>query len=85
MSSLSTRFEVVKFDGKGDFELWRKNIKALLVQQKVAKILDEKDLPPTITAAEKKDMDEIAYSTIILYLSDGVLWLVHEATTTTEL
>lgn len=32
MSSLSTCFKVVKFDGKVDSMLWRKNIKALLVQ-----------------------------------------------------
>ena len=72
----STRFEVAKFDGMDDFALLRKNIRAILVQQKVAKILDEENLPETITESEKKDMDEMAYSTILLYLSDDVLRLV---------
>ncbi|TYK11792.1 Retrovirus-related Pol polyprotein from transposon TNT 1-94 [Cucumis melo var. makuwa] len=81
----STRFEVSKFNGHGDFALWRKKIRAILVQHKVAKILDEERLPDNITESEKRDMDEMAYSTILLYLSDEVLRLVDEATTTGEL
>ncbi|KAL0537750.1 hypothetical protein IC582_026735 [Cucumis melo] len=81
----STRFEVSKFNGHGDFALWRKKIRAILVQHKVAKILDEERLPENITESEKRDMDEMAYSTILLYLSDEVLRLVDEATTTGEL
>ena len=67
----STRFEVAKFDGNGGFDLWRKKLKAILVQQKVAKILDEEHLLETITEDEKRDMNELAYSTILFYLSDG--------------
>ncbi|KAA0067243.1 retrotransposon protein, putative, Ty1-copia sub-class [Cucumis melo var. makuwa] len=81
----STRFEVSKFNGNGDFALWRKKIIAILVQHKVAKILDEGRLLENITESEKRDMDEMAYSTILLYLSDEVLRLVDEATTTGEL
>ncbi|TYK04234.1 Retrovirus-related Pol polyprotein from transposon TNT 1-94 [Cucumis melo var. makuwa] len=81
----STRFEVSKFNGNDDFALWRKNIRVILVQHKVAKILDEERLPENITVSEKRDMDEMAYSTILLYLSDEVLRLVDEATTTGEL
>ncbi|KAA0059158.1 Transducin/WD40 repeat-like superfamily protein [Cucumis melo var. makuwa] len=80
-----TRFEVSKFNGNGDFSLWRKKIRAILVQHKVAKILDEEGLPANITESEKRDMDEMAYSSILLYLSDEVLRLVDEATTTGEL
>ncbi|KAA0046503.1 Retrovirus-related Pol polyprotein from transposon TNT 1-94 [Cucumis melo var. makuwa] len=71
--------------GNGDFALWRKKIRAILVQHKVAKILDEGRIPANITESEKRDMDEMAYSTILLYLSDEVLRLVDEATTTAEL
>ena len=66
----SMRFEVSKFNGKGDFALLRKKIKAILVQQKVAKILDEESLPKSIIESEKRDMDEITYSMILLYLSE---------------
>ena len=81
----STRFEVAKFNGMGDFALWRKKIRAILVQQKVAKILDEENLSETITKSEKRDMDEMAYSAFFLYLSDDVVRLEDEATTTEEL
>ncbi|KAA0038009.1 Retrovirus-related Pol polyprotein from transposon TNT 1-94 [Cucumis melo var. makuwa] len=79
----STRFEVSKFNVNGDFALWRKKIRAILVQHKVAKILDEGRLPANITENEKRDMDEMAYSTILMYLSVEVLRLVDETTTTT--
>ncbi|TYK10340.1 Retrovirus-related Pol polyprotein from transposon TNT 1-94 [Cucumis melo var. makuwa] len=81
----STRSEVSKFNGNGDFALWRKKIRAILIQHKVAKILDEERLPENITESEKRDMDEMTYSTILLYLSDEVLRLVDEATTIGEL
>ncbi|KAA0067607.1 retrotransposon protein, putative, Ty1-copia subclass [Cucumis melo var. makuwa] len=81
----STRFEMSKFNGNGDFAIWRKKIRVILVQHKVAKILDEEKLPENITESEKRDMDEMTYSTILLYLSDEVLRLVDEATTTGEL
>ena len=83
---MASTWFVAQFDGKGDFALWRKKIRAILVQQKVAKILDEKNLSESITKDEKKDMNELTYSTILLYLLDnGVLRLVDEATTTREL
>ncbi|TYK05711.1 Retrovirus-related Pol polyprotein from transposon TNT 1-94 [Cucumis melo var. makuwa] len=81
----STRFEVSKFNENGDFALWRKKIRVILVQHKVVKIFDEESLPENITESEKRDMDEMAYSTILLYLSDEVLRLVDEATTIGEL
>ncbi|TYK20957.1 Retrovirus-related Pol polyprotein from transposon TNT 1-94 [Cucumis melo var. makuwa] len=81
----STQFEVSKFNGNGDFTLKRKKIRVILVQYKVAKILDEERFLENITESGKKDMEEMTYSTILLYLSDKVLRLVDEATTTGEL
>ena len=69
----STWFEVSNFNGNGDFALWRRKIRAIFVQHKVAKILDEERLPENITESEKRDMDEMTYSTILMYLSDEVL------------
>ena len=82
---ISTQFEVAKFDGIGGFSLWRKKIRAILVQQKVAKILNVENLLETITKSEKNDMDEMTYLMILLYLSDEVLRPVDEATTIGEL
>ena len=59
-------------------------MKAVLVQQKVAKAIDN-----TYTAGlsdnKKKEMDEIALSTIILHLSDGILRKVDDMHTTSTI
>ncbi|TXG70425.1 hypothetical protein EZV62_005360 [Acer yangbiense] len=70
---VSTKFEIEKFNGKGDFRMWRKKMKAILVQQKCAKSLEEeKDLPVSLSAEEKQDLLETAYNTIILNLADNL-------------
>ena len=35
----STKFEVVKFDGTGNFGLWQRRVKDLLAQQGMVKVL----------------------------------------------
>lgn len=68
------RYEVDKFDGNGDFGLWKIKIKAIFGQQKTSKaILDQEKVPQSINKEEKETMEEIAYGTIILNLSDSVL------------
>lgn len=58
--------EEISASGKG-------KMKVLLVQQKVAKALeDPSKLPTNMTDAEKSEMHEIAYTTIILHLADNV-------------
>ena len=79
------RFEMAKFDGKDKFSPWSKKVRAILVQQNLTKILDEEKFEKNIIEDEKKNMDEMVYSTIFLYHLDGVLRLVHKATTTGEL
>lgn len=42
---------------KGDFSLWRKKMKALLVQQKVARVIEENPTyPDDMTEAQKVEM-----------------------------
>ena len=68
------RFEIEKFDGKGDFGLWKAKIRAILGQQKAHKaLLDPSTLPNTITAQEKEDMELATSGTLVLNLSDSVL------------
>ncbi|TXG48538.1 hypothetical protein EZV62_024413 [Acer yangbiense] len=79
---VSTKFKIEKFNGKGDFGMWRKKMKAILVQQKCVKALEEeKDLPISLSAEEKQDLLETAYSTIILNLADNVLRQVNDEDT----
>lgn len=82
---MSTKFEVERFDGKGDFSLWKKKMRTLLVQQKVAKSLDNPDVRPEgMTEDQFNEMKEITYNTIILYLADNVLRQVNEQVTAKE-
>ncbi|KAL5569740.1 hypothetical protein UlMin_026315 [Ulmus minor] len=72
----SAKFKLECFNGKGDFLLWKEKLKQVLVQQRVARAIED----PTKWPEEfKKKTDEIeemnalAYSTIYLHLSDIVL------------
>lgn len=76
---MAAKFELERFDGKGDFGLWKTKMRALLVQQKVAKaLLDPGKLPASMSNAEKEKMQEIAHSSIILHLADNVLRRVNK-------
>ena len=71
----SLKFELVAlFDGSRDFSLWRKKMRALLVQHKRQMALeDPSSLGTSITDVQKKEMQENAFSIIVLYLADNVL------------
>ncbi|CAM8923041.1 unnamed protein product [Rhodiola kirilowii] len=70
----STKVKIDRFDGKGDFSLWKKRMEAVLCQMKVSKALEGKHkLPASMTQDEKTEAMELAYSTLILHLGDKVL------------
>ncbi|TXG70632.1 hypothetical protein EZV62_005567 [Acer yangbiense] len=79
---MSMKFDIDKFDGTGDFGIWRRKVKALLSQQKILKAIEGPDkLPGTLSPEQKDDMLEMALGTIILNLSDNVLREVNDETT----
>ena len=41
MASSSTRFDLEKFDGSGDFSLWKEKMMAVLIYQKLDSALEE--------------------------------------------
>ena len=48
-------FDIERFDGNGDYFLWKQKLKAILMQQKVDLALEEKpEFPATMTTYEKK-------------------------------
>ena len=65
-------FKMGVFNGKGDFSIWQQKMKGILVQLKVSKAIDGK-YPEKFIVEQKLEVDEIAYSSIILHLSDLVL------------
>jgi hypothetical protein len=80
---LSSKFEVEKFSGKRNFELWKLKMRDLLVQQGLQKALAGKSKKPTgMTEWEWEDLDAKSLSTIRLCLTDEVLFnIVGEDTT----
>ena len=53
----ASKFKVEKFNGKGNFDLWQKRVKALLVQQGPHKTLQKKLAKSACTL--DKDWDEL--------------------------
>lgn len=78
----SSRIDIDKFDGKGDFNMWRKKMKAVLVHQKCAKALEtDKEWLSMVTDSQKQEVLETAFSLLILNLADNVLRQVDEEDT----
>jgi len=71
----NAKFEVEKFNGKINFELWKLKIWDLLVQQGLHKVLACKTKIPTImTNKDWEDLDVRDLSTIQLCLANDVLF-----------
>jgi hypothetical protein len=79
----SSKFEVEKFSGKSNFELWKLKMRDLMVQQGLQKALVGKSKKPTAMMNEEwEDLDAKSLSTIHLCLVDDVLFnIVGEDTT----
>ncbi|KAL0436613.1 UNVERIFIED_CONTAM: Retrovirus-related Pol polyprotein from transposon TNT 1-94 [Sesamum radiatum] len=60
------------FDGKSDFAIWKQKMKGILIQQKVFKAISGA-YPDNASEEKIVEDDEIAYSSIILNLSDTVI------------
>eukprot|EP00253_Pinus_taeda_P018596 PITA_18596 len=78
----SARFEIEKFNGKNNFEIWKVKMHDLLVQHGVAKaLLGKAKHPYNITDSKWAEMDERAISAIRLCLADDVLFNIVLETT----
>ena len=83
---MTTKFEVEKFDGRNDFNLWRVKMCALLVQQGLSKSLKGVEaLPTTMYNEENDELMEKAHSTILLCLGNEVLREVAKENMATKL
>ena len=69
------KFDVVKFDGSGNFGLWQMRVKDMLVQQGMVKALYEKQ-PEGMNNMDWKDLEAKVVTTIRLYLADNVMYHV---------
>ena len=69
-----TKFEVEKFDGRNNFSLWHIKMRALLVQQRLSKVL--KGIEALLTTMSDEENDELmekTHSAILLRLGNEVL------------
>jgi hypothetical protein len=71
----SAKFEIEKFNGKNNFEIWKVKMHDLLVQQGMVKtLLGKEKQPATITNEDWDEIDARALSAICLCLADDVLF-----------
>nr|GEV60523.1 retrovirus-related Pol polyprotein from transposon TNT 1-94 [Tanacetum cinerariifolium] len=76
------KFDIEKFDGTGDFELWRVKMRALLIQHRCEAALEV--LPADMKAQTKAELNMKAHNTVILCLGNKVLREVTGETTAAE-
>nr|GEU34318.1 copia LTR rider [Tanacetum cinerariifolium] len=75
----AAKFDIEKFDGAGDFGLWRVKMRALLIQHGCKAALEV--LPTDMEAQTKAELNKKAHSAIILCLGNKVLREVTGETT----
>ncbi|MBA0760164.1 hypothetical protein Gotri_022927 [Gossypium trilobum] len=68
----ATRFEIEKFDGVTNFNLWKVRMMAILVQTSLKKVVIGKK-PENLNQIEWEDLDENTLSTIQLCLVNTIL------------
>ncbi|KAG8501094.1 hypothetical protein CXB51_003171 [Gossypium anomalum] len=68
----TTRFEIEKFDGETNFNLWQVRMMAILVQSGLKKVVTGKK-PENLNKIEWEELDEKALSAIQLCLANTVL------------
>ena len=77
----SAKFEVDKFTGENDFNLWRIKMKALMVHQGVADAISKESMEAMIDKNKAAKIQSKAHSAILLSLGDEVLREVSEEET----
>ncbi|GJV90056.1 zinc finger, CCHC-type containing protein [Tanacetum coccineum] len=73
------KFDIEKFNGTGDFGLWRINMRALSIQYECEAALE--GLPADMEAQAKAELNKKAHSAVILCLGNKVLREVTRETT----
>ncbi|GJR85812.1 retrovirus-related pol polyprotein from transposon TNT 1-94 [Tanacetum coccineum] len=76
---MGAKFDIEKFDGTGDFGLWRIKMRALLIQHGCEAALEV--LPADMEAEAKAELNKKAHSAVILCLGNKVLREVTGETT----
>jgi len=79
MASMTSKFEVTKFDGTRNFGLWQTRVNDLLSQQSISKVLSGIKLGK-VDDDKWEEMQAQACATIRLCLFDQIMYHVMEET-----
>ena len=85
LGSSTTKFEVAKFNGKGNFDFWQKRVKALLCNNIFTRPYRKSAKPAGTSNEDWEEMDLKAASMIQLCLADEVMYNVMDEETVTRL
>ena len=76
------KIEIDKFDGSGDFRIWKRKIIALLAQQKLLKAIEDPIVwPDNFSKDQQQDLLETATGAIIFHFSDSIIRLIDKEDT----
>ncbi|KAJ4708888.1 Retrovirus-related Pol polyprotein from transposon TNT 1-94 [Melia azedarach] len=83
---ITSKFDIEKFIGENDFNLWRIKMRPLLVHQGLEEaVKGTYEMSDTLTEKEKRDILTKAHSVIVLSLGDKVLREVSKQKTAAKL
>lgn len=77
-------FDFENFNEKCDFSIWQQKMRSILVLQKISKDI-EYNLSDNFSKEREEEVDELAYTSIILQLSNVILRKVSKLKITNEL
>ena len=80
----SAKFEVVKFDGTGNFGLWQRRVKDFLAQQGMVKVLYGTK-PKSMEEVDWKELEAKAVAVIRLCLADDMMYHVMDDESSTRI
>ena len=67
-------FDIEKFNGSGDFNLWKKKIRVVLIQQNVDLMIEnEFEYLVTLKSFQRNEIKKSAYNTLYIHLADNIL------------
>ncbi|GMI75752.1 hypothetical protein HRI_001244500 [Hibiscus trionum] len=84
MAMSGAKFEVVKFNGEGNFGLWQTRVKDLLAQQGILKAL-QSTKPASMEDEDWEELQQRATGTIRLCLADDIMYHVMDLTSPREI
>ena len=80
------KLEIERFDGNGDFRIWRRKIKGMLASQKLLRVLEDPiSWPEGTTKDQKEEMLESAIGIMIFHLSDSIIRMVDKEDTPSKI